>query len=140
DVRHPDIMRFVVMKRDLTKVTGANISVMLTDEFMNTVEQDGDWICRWPIEGDPAEVIEKGGKWINVKVNPDDPLGFPLDHKVWISNDPEEKRVLRMVKAKKLWHLINESATLCAEPGLLFWDNYGNNLPAHKYKNFKLIC
>jgi len=33
-VHHPDILTFVHIKRDLKKVTGANISVRLTDEFM----------------------------------------------------------------------------------------------------------
>jgi len=50
DVRHPDIYKFVCMKEDLTKVTGANVSVRITDEFMNAVEQDGIFTLRWPID------------------------------------------------------------------------------------------
>jgi len=34
-INHPDIIKFILMKDDLTKVTGANISVKVTDEFMN---------------------------------------------------------------------------------------------------------
>ena len=38
DIRHPDIENFVKMKRDLTKVTGANVSVKISDSFMEAVE------------------------------------------------------------------------------------------------------
>ena len=144
DVRHPDIANFVVMKRDLTQVTGANVSVMLTDDFMNAVENNEEWICRWPIEDDYEAFMAKGGHWVDViaKRAGDviiDPL-HPLDHKRWVSDDPKEKRVVKSYKASELWYLINESATMCAEPGLLFWDNYGRMLPANKYAQFKLIC
>ncbi len=40
DVRHPDIEQFVKMKHDLTKVTGANVSVKITNDFMQAVEAD----------------------------------------------------------------------------------------------------
>jgi ribonucleotide reductase alpha subunit len=42
-VSHPDIEKFITMKRNLTDVTGANISVLITDDFMTAVEEDGDW-------------------------------------------------------------------------------------------------
>jgi ribonucleoside-diphosphate reductase alpha chain len=49
DCRHPDIFKFVTAKKDRTKVTGANISVMLTDEFMQAAKGDEDFICRFPL-------------------------------------------------------------------------------------------
>jgi ribonucleoside-diphosphate reductase alpha chain len=52
DIRHPDIEQFVTIKQDLKKVTGANISVRLTDEFMQAVEHDKDFQLRWPIESE----------------------------------------------------------------------------------------
>lgn len=51
DVRHPDIENFITMKQDLTKVTGANISVKLCESFMIAVQNDSDFELRWPIEG-----------------------------------------------------------------------------------------
>lgn len=55
DVRHPDIEAFVQIKQDLNKVTGANISVRLTDEFMQAVEADKEFVLRWPVDaGHPA--------------------------------------------------------------------------------------
>jgi len=47
DVHHPEIMEFVTVKNDETKVTGANISVKLTKEFLNAVKQDKDYELRW---------------------------------------------------------------------------------------------
>ena len=42
-VHHPDIETFINIKRDLSKVTGANISVRLSDEFMTAVEKNEDY-------------------------------------------------------------------------------------------------
>ena len=55
DVAHPDIENFVTVKQDLTKVTGANISVRLSDEFMNAVVNDTEFTLRWPIESPEPE-------------------------------------------------------------------------------------
>ena len=53
DCRHPEVETFIDIKRDLKKVTGANISIRWTDEFMKAVEDDTDFILRWPIEESP---------------------------------------------------------------------------------------
>jgi ribonucleoside-diphosphate reductase alpha chain len=50
DVRHPDIFSFVKCKHDSRKVTGANISVKLSDDFMNAVRQDEDFVLQWPVD------------------------------------------------------------------------------------------
>lgn len=49
-VMHPEVETFINIKRDLKKVTGANISVRLTDEFMNAVKDDKEFTLRWPVE------------------------------------------------------------------------------------------
>lgn len=49
DVRHPDIEKFITMKRDLTKVTGANISVKISDDFMESVRDDLDFTLTFPV-------------------------------------------------------------------------------------------
>lgn len=43
DVSHPDIEEFIDVKNDLDKVTKANISVMINDDFMKAVEENKDW-------------------------------------------------------------------------------------------------
>lgn len=50
DVAHPDIEKFVLIKQDLKKVTGANISVRITDEFMKAVERKEDFMLRFPVD------------------------------------------------------------------------------------------
>lgn len=58
DIAHPDIMEFITIKQDLTKVTGANISIRLSDEFMNAVDANTTYTHRWPIEAEKP-LIEK---------------------------------------------------------------------------------
>ena len=49
-VDHPDIMDFVNVKKDLKKVNYANISVKITDDFMQAVETDGDFLLHFKNE------------------------------------------------------------------------------------------
>lgn len=51
DIAHPDIEQFITVKQDLSKVTGANISVRLSDEFMDAVANNKDYNLRFPIDG-----------------------------------------------------------------------------------------
>ena len=48
-VHHPDILDFATVKNDDKSVTGANISVKLTDEFLNAVKNDEVYELRWPV-------------------------------------------------------------------------------------------
>jgi len=48
--RHPDIFKFVTMKQDLKKVTGANVSVKITDDFMKAVVKDEEFTLQFPCE------------------------------------------------------------------------------------------
>lgn len=61
DIRSKDIDTFITIKRDLKKVTGANISVRINDEFMNAVETDGEYTQKFPIDvpDDEALVFER---------------------------------------------------------------------------------
>ena len=49
DIAHPDVVEFITMKQQLSKVTGANVSVRLSDEFMEAVSKDQTYVHRWPI-------------------------------------------------------------------------------------------
>ena len=55
-VHHPQVMEFIKIKRDLTRVTGANISVRVTDEFMKAVKSGSEYIQRWPVDSESPEV------------------------------------------------------------------------------------
>jgi len=49
-VHHPQVMDFIKIKKDLTRVTGANISVRVTDEFMKAVKSGDKYLQQWPVE------------------------------------------------------------------------------------------
>lgn len=55
---HPDIEEFINVKNDLTKVTSANISVRITDEFMEAVKKDGTFTLKYMREA-TGEVLSK---------------------------------------------------------------------------------
>ena len=55
-VHHPQIMDFIKIKRDLTKVTGANISVRVSDEFMKAVKANEYYTVRWPVDAESPEI------------------------------------------------------------------------------------
>ena len=52
DIAHPDVEDFITIKQDLQKVTGANISIRLSDKFMHAVEANAEYTHKWPIESD----------------------------------------------------------------------------------------
>jgi ribonucleoside-diphosphate reductase alpha chain len=59
DINHPDVEDFITVKQDLTKVTGANISVLLTDAFMQAVVEDKPYTLNWPIDAPIPEVTRE---------------------------------------------------------------------------------
>lgn len=58
DCKHPDLMEFIDIKNDLNKVTKANISIRITDEFMQAVKDDKEWTLEF-IRHETGEVIRK---------------------------------------------------------------------------------
>jgi len=60
-ISHPDIEEFIDIKTDLDKITKANISVMITDDFMEAVKNDNIWNMEFIVK-DTGEVIKKQAK------------------------------------------------------------------------------
>jgi len=50
NVHHPEVSTFATIKADKSKVTGANVSVFLTDEFMEAVKAGKKYEQRWPVD------------------------------------------------------------------------------------------
>lgn len=50
DVRHPEILEFIHSKKDLNKITGANISVKITNDFMRSVRENKSFLLKWPVD------------------------------------------------------------------------------------------
>lgn len=59
DINHPDVEKFVIVKSDLKKITGANISLKITDEFMNAVENDTEFELKFPTHSNIPLVSKK---------------------------------------------------------------------------------
>lgn len=58
DIAHPDIEKFITIKQDLAKVTGANVSVRVSDEFLKAVGSNADFTLRWPIDSAEPSVTK----------------------------------------------------------------------------------
>ena len=62
-VNHPDIEEFITVKEDLQRVTKANISIRVTDEFMKCVKEDAPFKLYHKRESTGEETI----KWVNAR-------------------------------------------------------------------------
>lgn len=66
DCTHPELVDFINIKTDLDKVTKANISVRITDDFMRAVENDEDWLLHFEREGESLERRVKAKEVFNL--------------------------------------------------------------------------
>lgn len=55
-IHHPEVETFIKIKQDKKKVTGANISVKLTDDFMNAVKNNTSYEQRWPVNSNNPSI------------------------------------------------------------------------------------
>ncbi len=117
---HPDIEEFITVKQDLSKISGANLSVCISDAFMDAVKADEDWDLLFPDLNDP----EYDEVW-----NGDIHAWKALGKKV---------NVHKTIKAKYLWDLICTAAWRSAEPGLHFLER--SNKRSNTYYFEQLIA
>jgi len=103
---HPDIEEFITVKQDLNRINGANLSVCVSDRFMEAVKNDRDWDLLFPDTNDP----EYDTTWDGYLPN-------------WMARG-KKPVVVKTVKARKLWDLIAEAAWRSAEPGVVFMERY----------------
>lgn len=104
-------------------LSGANISVAITKEFMEAIEKDLDYELRYPdidnyTTGEKAAYDEKWDKVGDVREW--EKLGYAI-------------KVHKTIKARELWNLINICATYSAEPGIFFFDNANDMTNAKAY-------
>lgn len=110
---HPDIEEFIDAKRAADSLQRFNLSVLLTDAFMQAVKDNADWPLIFP---DP----ELEGS--------DSPRAVRCS---WSgSATPVVCRIWKVLRARALWTRLCDSAFYSAEPGVLFIDriNAANNL------------
>lgn len=126
-INHPDIEEFITKKQDLTKVTGANISVKVTDEFMRAVENDEDYLLRFPINQDLSYFSKD---YLDVEYNK---LAYLEDHR-----NGNNIFYIKKVRARELWNTLMHCAWNTAEPGIMFEDAMHNS-PDGSYNDFKMV-
>lgn len=103
---HPDVEEFITVKQDLARINGANLSVCVSDSFMEAVKNDGDWDLVFPDKSDP----DYDTKWDGYMPN-------------WIALG-KKPVVQKTIKARALWDLIATAAWKSAEPGVVFMERY----------------
>lgn len=136
DINHPDLEEFIDCKTDLSKVNFANISVRVNDEFMKAVENNEDYILRWPCNNDRLRSLGIGQL---VKDESQLPYNTLVDINKYESSNPTEKLCagyIKRVKARDLFNKLVKNNWDYAEPGILYWDNISNYNMLNNYPQF----
>lgn len=103
---HPDILKFIEAKENLSAITNANVSVAVSDRFMDAVKLDAGWQLEFPNTSDPHYNTEWDGdieKWRAA--------GYGIS-------------ISRSLPARVIWDAIAQSAWKSGEPGVVFLDRY----------------
>lgn len=132
NVDHPDIEEFITYKRggENNKLTQFNISVGITDEFIEAVLADKDWNLIFPL----MKKEEKPSDEFLIWKKP----AFDLEYAKKMDYTINEKgevlmRIYKTVKARELYDTMTKHAWWYNEPGALFLDTIEkeNNAPHH---------
>ncbi len=117
DIGHPDVIEFIRAKREDGRLRQFNLSLLITDEFMEAVSSDGEWALAYPLS--PAEAED---------VNLDDNKEV-----IWRTTTGEGDylrdeagmvacKIFKTMRARKLWNVIMASTYDYAEPGFILID------------------
>ncbi len=130
NIKHPDILDFIKVKSDYTKIQNANISIQITNGFYKAIENNEDWELKFEV---PA--TKKGDKCY---LNPDfdnikladgkDEQGYFKYYKF----DRKKEVLNKKVNAKELLELIAKNMYNNGEPGVQNIDlarKYSNSDP-----------
>ncbi|MCY3604530.1 MAG: adenosylcobalamin-dependent ribonucleoside-diphosphate reductase [Gammaproteobacteria bacterium] len=119
DVGHPDVKEFITAKREDGRLRQFNLSLMITDEFMQAVEAEGDWVLAFPL--DPLEAEEDDVDLTDSRtiVWRDWPVteGYITDQEGRVAC-----KVYGSLPARELFDLIMQSTYDFAEPGFILID------------------
>jgi ribonucleoside-diphosphate reductase alpha chain len=103
---HPDIEEFITIKKQQGKLLGSNLSVCVSDSFMDAVKENKNWKLKFP----DTSHKKYDSQW-NGDIQEWEAKRYPV-------------KVYKKIKARSLWDLICESAWASAEPGVVFLDTY----------------
>ncbi len=119
DVGHPDVMEFIRAKREDGRLRQFNLSLLITEDFIDAVKNDTDWALAFPVTEksvlenkinlkDPSRVV-----WRDVP----NPEGYVSDESGMVAC-----KIFRTIKARRLWDVIMSSTYDFAEPGFILID------------------
>ncbi len=118
DVSHPDVFEFIRAKRKDGMLRQFNLSLLITDAFIEAVKADGDWPLVFPVKASSREEAEaKAGE-----------LGllwkyFPTEDGYFTNEKGEVAcKIYRIIKAKELWDEVMSLTYDFAEPGFILID------------------
>ncbi len=113
DIAHPDILEFVRTKRENGRLRQFNLSCLITDEFMQAVNDEAEWKLYFPAT---QQEIESGEYEIIMR-----PWSQSSDY---TTNNLGQVacRVYNTIPAKRLWNLIMNATYDYAEPGFILVD------------------
>ena len=119
DVGHPDAMDFVRAKRENGRLRQFNLSLLVTDEFMQAVREDREWKLAFPLSLRQCEAE---------KPDLNDPQRYiwrewPV-HEGYVVNEAGlvACRVYKTLPARRMWDVIMSSTYDFAEPGFILID------------------
>ncbi len=122
DVSHPDVFDFVRAKREDGRLRQFNLSLLITEEFISAVKDNGNWDLTFPIT---AKEVENGLDLNDEKIVW---KSFPtLEGYVRNEQGLVACKIYETIRAQKLWNAIMSSTYDFAEPGFILIDQVNKN-------------
>jgi ribonucleoside-diphosphate reductase alpha chain len=122
DVSHPDVFDFVKAKREDGRLRQFNLSLLITEEFIEAVRADANWDLTFPIS---SKEIEGG---LDLKGENVVWKHFPTSEGYTTNKDGLVAcRIYETIRAQKLWNAIMSSTYDYAEPGFILIDQVNKN-------------
>ncbi len=119
DVGHPDIMEFIRAKREDGRLRQFNLSLLVTDEFMQAVINEDDWSLAFPAtqkEVDEEELDINDSSQFVWREWPE-AGNYVTDSKGLVAC-----KIYKVLPARRVWDLIMASTYDFAEPGFVLID------------------
>ena len=117
DVSHPDVKEFIRAKREDGRLRQFNLSLLITDGFMQAVHDDADWPLVFPVNVKEQDDIDLADEGLVVWRE------WPLSRNYVVRDDGLVAcKIYGHIKARHLWDMIMVSTYDFAEPGFILID------------------